>query len=101
MHSMKNTSKLVSDLENDLGVHVECIGIGNGFIDSVTKPNLTQVEEACEKINQNFQDKFNILGISQGTLIGRYIIEKCDMQGQVMKYMSFDGPQMGIDLSQK
>ena len=96
--TMKNTSKLVSDLESDLGVHVECIEIGNGFLDSVTKPILSQVEEACEKIKSNpyFQDKFNILGISQGTLIGRYIIEKCDMQGQVMKYMSFDGPQMGI-----
>ena len=96
--TMKNTSKLVSDLQNDLGVHVECIEIGNGFMDSVTKSIDAQVEEACEKIKSNpkFQGKFNILGISQGTLIGRYIIEKCDMEGQVMKYMSFDGPQMGI-----
>ena len=96
--TMKNTSKLVSDLQNDLGVHVECIEIGNGFMDSVTKSIDAQVEEACEKIKSNpkFQGKFNILGISQGTLIGRYIIEKCDMEGQVVKYMSFDGPQMGI-----
>ena len=96
--TMKNTSRLVSDLQNDLEVHVECIEIGNGFMDSVTKPIQSQVEEACEKIkaNPNFQGKFNVLGISQGTLIGRYIIEKCDMEGQVMKYMSFDGPQMGI-----
>ena len=36
------------------------------------------------------------MGISQGTLIGRYIIEKCDMKGKVKRYMSFDGPQMGI-----
>ena len=96
--TMKNTSRLVSDLQNDLKVHVECIEIGNGFMDSVIKSIQSQVEEACEKIkaNPNFQGKFNILGISQGTLIGRYIIEKCDMKGQVMKYMSFDGPQMGI-----
>ena len=95
---MKNTSTLVNDLQNDLGVHVECIEIGNGFMDSVVKPIWDQVEEACEKIkaNPNFQGKFSILGISQGTLIGRYIIEKCDMKGQVVKYMSFDGPQMGI-----
>ena len=95
---MKNTSTLVSDLQRDLGVPVECIEIGNGFMDSVVKPIWDQVEEACEKIkaNPNFQGKFNILGISQGTLIGRYIVEKCDMQGQVAKYMSFDGPQMGI-----
>ena len=96
--TMKNTSTLVNDLTRDLKVHVECIEIGNGFMDSVVKPIQDQVEEACKKIksNPNFQGKFNVLGISQGTLIGRYIIEKCDMEGQVMKYMSFDGPQMGI-----
>ena len=96
--NMKNTSTLVSDLQRDLGVHVECIEIGNGFMDSVVKPIWDQVEEACEKIknNPNFQGKFSILGISQGTLIGRYIIEKCDIKGQVINYMSFDGPQMGI-----
>lgn len=95
---MKNTSILVNDLRRDLGVHVECIEIGNGFLDTFMKDLQSQVEEACEKIksNPNFQSKFSILGISQGTLIGRYVIEKCQMQGQVMRYMSFDGPQMGI-----
>ena len=70
--NMKNTSRLVNDLKNDLGVHVECIEIGNGFWDSMMKPIDQQVELACESINSNpyFQDKFNVLGISQGTLIG-------------------------------
>ena len=96
--TMKNTSMLVNDLINDLGVYVECIEIGNGYWDSVMKPMTEQVELACESIksNPNFQGKFNVLGISQGTLIGRYIVEKCDMKGQVVKYMSFDGPQMGV-----
>ena len=95
---MKNTSMLVNDLRRDLGVHVECIEVGNGYMDSVFMPIMKQVEYACEQIKKNpkFQGKFNVLGISQGTLIGRYIIEKCDMKGQVVKYMSFDGPQMGI-----
>ena len=95
---MKNTSQLVNDLRRDLDVHVECIEIGNGYMDTIFKNLQAQVEEACEKIksNPNFQSKFSILGISQGTLIGRYVIEKCNMQGQVMRYMSFDGPQMGI-----
>ena len=96
--TMKNTSMLVNDLKRDLGVHVECIEIGNGYMDSVFMPILEQVEYACNQIKSNpkFQGKFNVLGISQGTLIGRYIIEKCQMNGQVVKYMSFDGPQMGI-----
>ena len=96
--TMKNTSMLVNDLKNDLGVHVECIEVGNGYWDSVMKPMTEQVKLACESIksNPNFQGKFNVLGISQGTLIGRYIVEKCDMEGQVVRYMSFDGPQMGV-----
>lgn len=95
---MTNTSKLVSDLQNDLGVHVECIEIGNGAHDSVWKPIEKQVEEACEKIRSNphFQSKFSLLGISQGTLISRYVIEKCQMQGQVVRYLALNGPQMGI-----
>lgn len=95
---MKNTSKLVNDLKNDLNVHVECIEIGNGYMDTIFENLQGQVEDACEKIKSNphFQSKFSILGISQGTLIGRYVIEKCNMQGQVMRYLSFDGPQMGI-----
>ena len=33
--SMKNTSMLVNDLKNDLGVHVECIEVSNGYWDSL------------------------------------------------------------------
>ena len=96
----KNTSKLVNDLKRDLGVHVECIEIGNGFWDSVFMPILKQVDLACNAIKSNphFQGKFNLLGVSQGTLISRYIIEKCDMKGQVVKYFSFEGPHMGIEI---
>ena len=95
---MTNTSILVNSLKQDLGVHVECVEVGNGYMDSVLMSITNQVEYACEQIksNPNFQGKFSVLGISQGTLIGRYIIEKCQMQGQVVRYMSFDGPQMGI-----
>ena len=93
-----NTSRLVKGLRKDLGVYVECIEVGNGYWDSVLMPILNQVELACNSIKSNphFQDKFNLIGISQGTLISRYIIEKCDMKGQVVKYFSLDGPQMGI-----
>ena len=93
-----NTSMLVNDLKRDLGVHVECIEVGNGFWDTIFMPIQEQAEYACNQIksNPNFQGKFNVLGVSQGTLIGRYIVEKCDMAGQVVKYLSFDGPQMGI-----
>ena len=36
------------------------------------------------------------MGVSQWTLIGRYIIEKCNMKGEVQNYVSFMGPQMWV-----
>lgn len=98
----ENNERFIKNLQADLNVHVECIEIGEGnwdsSIKSIIQPIQTQVEEACKKINSNpyFQGKFNILGFSQGALIGRYIIEKCNMKGKVMRYISFDGPQMGV-----
>lgn len=90
--------ELVEYLGRDLGVYVECIEVVSGAFNSIFKPMSYQVEDACNiiKSNPNFQKKFNVMGISQGTLIGRYIIEKCQMKGKVMRYLSLNGPQMGI-----
>ena len=94
----KNTSTLVNNLSTDLKVHVECIEIGNGFITSWFRNFTKQAIEACENINNNphFKGNFSVIGISQGTLIGRYVVEACNLKGKVVKYLSFDGPQMGI-----
>ncbi len=94
----KNTTLLTNLLKEDLKTHVECIEIGNGFWTSIIENFEEQAKMGCENLKKNphFQDKFNILGISQGTLLGRYIIEKCDIKGEVINYLSFDGPQQGI-----
>jgi len=87
------------NLQKYLKTKVHCIEIGNGSKDSILMNLEKQSKEACNKIKSHpdFQDKFNIFGVSQGTLIGRYIIEKCnDMKGKVQNYVSFMGPQMGI-----
>jgi len=57
-----------------------------------------QAKEACDKINSipAFNSNFSIIGLSQGTLISRYVIEKCQMKGQVKRFISISGPQMGI-----
>jgi palmitoyl-protein thioesterase len=96
-------TQLVHHLKTKLSVDVECIEIGNGFITSWFMNFSSQAEEACEKIKSNhrFQKKFNIFGISQGGLLGRYIIEKCDIQGEVVKYLSIDTPHMGIGVLPK
>ena len=87
------------NLQKYLKTKVHCIEIGNGSVHSITMNLEQQSKIACDKIKQHpaFQNKFNIFGVSQGTLIGRYIIEKCnDMKGKVQNYVSFMGPQMGI-----
>lgn len=91
----------MNDLSNflatSLNVYSSCIESGandRSIFQSIAK----QSKLACEliKANDNYKEGFNIVAVSQGSLIARYIIEKCDMQGQVKTYASIGGPQMGI-----
>jgi palmitoyl-protein thioesterase len=88
----------VNFLKTKLGVPVKCIEIGNGFVTSWFRQFSKQAEEMCEKVKNDplFQNKFSIFAVSQGTLLGRYIIQKCDIKGEVVNYVSLNGPQMGI-----
>ena len=94
-----NKSKEIKRLlEKYLKTKVHCVEIGNGRMDSIFMNLEKQSQIACANIKKikDFEGKFNIMGVSQGTLIGRYIIEKCNMKGKVQNYVSFMGPQMGI-----
>ena len=94
----EDTSYTINKLSSSLNTTVECIEIGNGFFSSWFQNFESQAEELCSKIkvHPKFQDKFSIMGISQGTLLGRYLIQKCDIKGKIINYLSFDGPQQGI-----
>lgn len=39
---------------------------------------------------------FNVVGLSQGGLLARYIVETCPMKGKVVNFLSIGGPQMGV-----
>ena len=96
------TSNIMKDikrlLEKYLKTKVYCVEIGNGRMDSIFMNLEKQSQMACTNIKKikDFEGKFNIMGVSQGTLIGRHVIEKCNMKGKVQNYVSFMGPQMGI-----
>jgi palmitoyl-protein thioesterase len=81
----------------DLNVYSKCIETGP---DSMTwyASIKWQAERACEEINKdvNFHGDFSVVGVSQGAMIGRYIIEHCEMPGRVKRYVSIGGPQMGV-----
>jgi len=92
---MSDISNYFSTLLNN--TYVTCIETGGGPLDFVTSFNY-QVRKGCEKIKNdpNFQGDFSVVGISQGALHARHIIEKCDMKGRVKRYVSIGGPQMGV-----
>ena len=73
-----------------------CLKSGEGS-ESLSRSFEEQCEKACNEIKQypQFKNDFSILSISQGGLIARYIIQKCDMEGHVKKLVSFGGPMMG------
>jgi palmitoyl-protein thioesterase len=91
---MTRFTQIFSD---ELKVYSRCIETGGGPEDWVTSIK-SQAEKACEEIKKdtNFQGEFAVIGLSQGSLIARYIIEACDMKGTVKKYISIGGPQMGV-----
>ena len=85
-------------LQKYLKAKVYCVEIGNGYWDSILMNLEKQSQIACANIKKikDFEGRFNIFGVSQGTLIGRHVIEKCNMKGKVHNYVSFMGPQMGV-----
>ena len=93
-----NIKEIKRLLEKYLKTKVHCVEIGNGRMDSIFMNLEKQSQIACANIKKikDFEGTFNIMWVSQGTLIGRYIIEKCNMKGKVQNYVSFMGPQMGI-----
>lgn len=80
------------------GAYAACIEIGWGTTTSIFENFETQAEEACNKVlaDPNFQGEFNVLGLSQGGLIARHIVERCPTKVQPRNLVTIGGPNMGV-----
>ena len=88
------------DIADQTGDYAKCLEVGNGSITSMTDNFMDQAEKACNKLlaDDNFAnaDEFNVMGLSQGALLARYIVESCPIQGKVRNWASIGGPNMGV-----
>lgn len=91
-------NSLARKLTAGTGAYAACVESGS-FIFSWFTTMEYQSEYACNalKSDPNFANKtIDIIGLSQGNLIARHIIQKCDFGGRVDKYISIAGPHMGV-----
>lgn len=79
------------------GIYVLSMEIGDlPDLDSIFMTMSDQVDEFCTKVkaNPNLQKGFNLIGHSQGTLVARGYIERCN-NPPVYNFISWAGPQAG------
>ena len=93
---MGNIDKIFAD---GTGANVHCIEVGAPTFGEVFNNFESVAKKSCEQVaaNPDFQGEFNVVGLSQGGLLARYIAEECEMPGKVRNLLTMGGPHMGVD----
>ena len=91
--------QLDHEIEKGTGAYTTCIEVGLPSLGEYFNNFEHVAEVSCRKVieNKNFQGEFNVVGLSQGGLLARYIAEECDIKGKVRNMVTLGGPHMGVD----
>lgn len=86
------------EIAKGTGAKVHCIEVGVPSLGEVFNNFEHVAEESCKKVaaNPDFAGEFNVVGLSQGGLLARYIVEECEMPGKVRNMLTAGGPHMGV-----
>ena len=87
-------------IKRGTGGKTKCVDVGFPSIGEMFN-NIEHVAEvSCQKLQNDpvfsQAEEFNVIGLSQGGLLARYIVEKCDMPGKVRNFVTLGGPHMGV-----
>ncbi|KAH9607113.1 hypothetical protein KSS87_005042 [Heliosperma pusillum] len=96
--SNRGISRFTKHLSDWSGSEGYCVGISDASWDSWFMPLEDQTQIVCDKVKkmEELREGYNIVGLSQGNLIGRAVVEFCEGGPPVKNLISLGGPHAGI-----